>query len=118
MKIQTLFDLLRTSQDLLLAFDGVMTVPQLVSRLEKLKRSDVDGLLEDVESLRDAVDTGLTDTIEMSGYQVSGDDNPDDLQDALNALSDLDLPEGESGEKKPENQPPVAQDVNKENSSG
>lgn len=117
MKIQTLFDLLRASQNLLLAFEGVESPAQLVSRLEKLRRGDAESLLEDVEDLRDAVDTGLSDTIEMSGYQADDNDlpeSPTDLDGALDAFPELDGLESDLSQDATGNGPPAAQDVNKE----
>ena len=114
MKIQTLFDLLRASQDLLLAFEGVVTKPQLVSRLEALKRADLDDLLADVENLRDAVDAGLNDTIEMNGYVADGDDTPDGLDEALKAFPELDHPQSNPPTNETDNDNPVTQDVKEE----
>jgi len=124
MKIQTLFDLLRASQDLLSAFDGVENLPQLVSRLEKLKRRDPSGLLPapeellaDLESLRAAVDDGLTDTIETGGTLSDNEELPDgsdSLDGALSAFTELDDPESGGGQDAPGDDAPVAHNVNKE----
>jgi len=118
MKIQTLFDLLRASQNLLLAFEGVESPAQLVSRFEKLKRGDVESLLEDVDDLRDSVDAGLSDTIEMNGYQADGNDlpeTPSEIDNALDAFPELDGLESDLSQDAPGNDPPAPQDVKKEN---
>ena len=109
MKIQSLFDLLRASQDLLFNFEGVETAPQLVSRLEKLKRPAPDELLADVENLRDAVDELLSDTLEMSGSLTSSDEEPDSLDGALDAFPELDGLEDEPQQDAPGNELAVVQ---------
>ena len=114
MKIQALFDILRASQDLLFNFEGVETAPQLISRLEKLKRPSPDELLADVENLRDAVDELLSDTLEMSGSLASTDEMPDPLDGALDAFPELDGLEDETQQDAPGNKPTVVQDDKQE----
>lgn len=109
MKVQSLFDLLRASQDLLQAFDGVDSAPQLVSRLQDLKRTNLEDLLADIENLRDAVDSGLSDTLELSGFQADGDESQDGLQEALDAFSNLDGPESETSSEEVETPYPATQ---------
>jgi hypothetical protein len=118
MKIQILFDIIRSSQDLLSAFEGVESPAQLVSRLEKLKRSDVEGLLADVENLRDSVDECLSDTIETGG-SLAGDlsDASEELDGALSAFPELEEPDEGSSQDATGNNPPVTQDVKKENTT-
>ena len=116
MKIETLFNLLQASQNLLLAFEGVEKPAQLVSRLENLKRADVEGLLEDVDALRDALDVGLTDSIEMSGYVPGADDTTDGVLDsALNTFPELDGLEDEPQQDAPGNNSDDTQASKKEN---
>lgn len=73
MKMQTLFDLLEASQDFLAIFEDVSNVAQLVSRLERLKRLDVEGVLEDLDALRVATSNALEDNIELGGSLGSAD---------------------------------------------
>ena len=93
MKIQTIFDLLGASQDLLSFFDGVETPSQVVSRLETLKRGDVVGMLDDLNSLRMSVTATFSDTIELGGSLSSEEEGSDDIESALSDFPDLDLSE-------------------------
>jgi len=100
MKIQELFDLLAASQDFLTIFDGVESPSQLVSRLERLKREDVEGILQDLNALRLATENALAANLELGGSLGDDDDDPTDLEDALG-----EFPEFASDDEDPNVQP-------------
>ena len=118
MKIQILFEMIRSSLDVLSAFEGVESPAQLISRLEKLKRIDVEGLLADIDNLRDAVDECLSSTIETGGA-LTGDmaGDSEELEGALDAFPELQDPDEVSSQDATSNDTPVTQDVKKENTT-
>lgn len=105
MKIQDLFDLLRSVDDFLSYFENVNTPQQLVSRLEQLKRQDPEGLFDCLEDLRMAEAAALEANLELGGALVSEPDESDDLLSNLAAFSETpDEPPSETttDEKTPE----------------
>lgn len=119
MKIQTLFDLLESAQDLLSYFDEVTTPQQLVSRLERLKRQDPEGILDDVLTLRACVDTALAAQIELGGSlgeTLTSDDKEPDKDDIEDLLANFpDSREEETPKDAPGNQPTNPSTPEKEN---
>ena len=79
MKVSSLFDLITDSRDLVQFFDGVDSKEQLVSRLERLKRMDVEDLYACIEGLRATITKTLDDTLEMTA--VLDEEEPDTLPD-------------------------------------
>ena len=90
MKIQDLFDLINAAEDFISFWNGVDGVDQMVSRLERLKREDPKGMVDDLNALRIAVDAALTANIELGGA-LSGDGEP--TLDTDDLLAGLDLPD-------------------------
>jgi hypothetical protein len=91
MRIQDLFDMLRSSDDLLSYFENVTTTPQLVSRLEQLKRQDPEGFFDCLEDLRMAVANALEANLELGASLPTEDDSNDifgDLNDFSKELDD------------------------------
>ena len=126
MKIQTLFDLLGSAQDLLSNFEDVTTPQQMVSKLERLKRQDPEGLLDDVLILRASLDAALTAHIELGGALTDDDSEPDSDVDKILAEFSKDPgeanpgganPNGVKSDETPDNQPTVASTPEKENST-
>lgn len=89
MKIQTLFDLLRDTQDILSFFDEVTNKNQLVSRLETMKRQSPETLLDTIEDLRISTSTALEEHLELGGT-ISDGDSQDNLLEELATISDPD----------------------------
>ena len=90
MKIQELFDLLTASQDFLGIFEGVESPSQLVSRFERLKRENVDGILQDLNTLRIATVSALEANLELGGtLGDTDDDEPSDLEAALSGFPEF-----------------------------
>lgn len=118
MKIQELFDLLAASQDFISIFDGVETTSQLVSRLERLKREDVEGILQDLNTLRLATGTALEANLELGGSLGDEDDEPSDLEEALDAFPEYATDDETEGEQT-KNETPATPSVapKKENST-
>ena len=84
MKIQELFDLLGAAQDFLTIFEDVESPSQLVSRFERLKREDVEGILQDLNALRFATVAALEANLELGGsLGDTDDDDPTNLEEAL-----------------------------------
>lgn len=92
MRIQELFDLIGAADDFLSLWHEVETTDQLISRLERLKREDPEGILDDLNGLRIAVSSALAANIELGGA-LSGDGEPvSDIDKALEGFRDLEEP--------------------------
>jgi spore cortex formation protein SpoVR/YcgB (stage V sporulation) len=98
MKMGTLFDLVSDTEDLLDYFDEVGTAEQMVSRLERLKKRDVEELLDTVESLRYSVGALREETLESAISPNDDDDEPESLASGLSEkeLEDLLHDDGET----------------------
>ncbi len=112
MKFRSFFDVIGDAKDVAEFFEGVETVEQMVSKLERIKRRDAEEFLVCVQSMKISVEQALEDTLEMGSTFEPGDE-PDE-GDEGNELSDEEFgdleneedetetaTEGES-EKKPE----------------
>ena len=66
MKVSSLFNLISDASDTIDFFEGVESAEQLVSRLERLKHTNTDELLECLDGLRSSTIEALEDTLEMS----------------------------------------------------
>jgi hypothetical protein len=96
MLIHQLFDLLGSSQDLLIYFEGVTSPAQLVSRLELLKHQDPSELFEDIEALRISTTIALKANIEIGGTLDTGDEREDEVDDLLKGLEGFPADEPEN----------------------
>ena len=106
MKIQELFDLLAASQDFLGIFEGVESPSQLVSRFERLKREDADGILQDLNALRIATVSALEANLELGGSLGNTDeDEPSDLEAALSGFPEFASEDDERETGNPPNEP-------------
>ena len=120
MKIQDLFDLLAASQDFLGIFEGVESPSQLVSRFERLKREDADGILQDLNALRIATVSALEANLELGGsLGDTDDDEPSDLETALGGFPEFTSEDDDEGSGSPQNEPAVnpSPTIKKENPS-
>ena len=117
MKIQELFDLLGTAQDLLSYFEGVQTPTQVVSRLEHLKHKDPEYFLEDLGALRIAIHSALSANLEMGGSLSSDDDVPDDLETTLDEFPDVEANLDTNSHPSPDDTQTPPSSENKENNT-
>jgi hypothetical protein len=100
MKIEALFNLLHDAQDLLSIFEGVEATPQMVSRLDRLKRGDApQDLLDSIEALRLSLSEAFNSNLEMDGA-LSGDGEDDDplADDLLDGLPDEDAAQADAAD--------------------
>ena len=83
MKVSSLFNLISDASDTIDFFEGVESAEQLVSRLERLKHTNTDELLECLDGLRSSTIEALEDTLEMSASrdEPGGDEEDDTLSD-------------------------------------
>lgn len=88
MKMRSLFNLIEDAQEISELFARVETPEQMVSFLERLKKSGATELLEGMQALRLSVHAVLEDTFELGGT-IGGDDD-----------DDFDADENEEGDEK------------------
>jgi len=81
MKVSSLLGVYNSARNLLDFFEDVQTVEQLVSRLERLKKTKQEELLDSIDDLREAAVVLADDTFEMGGS--STDDLEEDESDDL-----------------------------------
>jgi hypothetical protein len=81
MKVSSLLGIYNSTRNLLDFFEDVETVDQLVSRLERLKKTKQEELLDSIEDLREAAVVLADDTFEMGGSSTEDleEDESDDL---------------------------------------
>ena len=85
MKISSLYNMITDASDVLDYFEGVDSQDQLISRLERLKHSDIGDLMACIDGLRSSVSEILDESLEVSTIlnEIDGEDNTDDeLNDA------------------------------------
>ena len=92
MKIRSFFDIISDAKDVVEFFSGVETVPQMISKLERLKRHETDDLLICVESLKISIESALEDTLEMSG-DIDGDTEEEMNDSEFAEMTDTELAE-------------------------
>ena len=110
MRMQSIFDLITDSNDLLSFFEEVDTPEQLISRLERLKRKGADELMSCIAGLRHSVTSILDDTLEMS---PSLDDGADDEEGFPDLDPDKELDDLTQGTADVESQNPTTPEEEK-----
>jgi hypothetical protein len=96
MRIKSLVDLIRDSGDILDFFEGVDSVEQMISKLERIKKTEPEEFFANVMGLRITHAAILEDTFE---FQSSGtddelegdlldDDDEDDIEEPLEGIGD------------------------------
>lgn len=104
MKISSLFELIRSSNEVAEYFDGVDSPEQMVSRLERLKKAAPTELMEDVRALRNSVSMLLDDTLEMGRSVNDEDENEDEDEEDDLTMSDSEIQSLLDEDSKPENE--------------
>lgn len=90
MKISSLFNVIRNATDLAEYFDGVETSEQMVSQLERLKKSSSEEFLDDIKALKNSVSALLDDTMEMGRSIDDDEENQNPLDDEFSDLDEAD----------------------------
>lgn len=104
MKIKSLFDLVQDSRDIVDSFENVTSVEQMVSRLERIKRTEAADFLVLIDALKISLQGILHDTLEIGSSEMD-DDEGEDGELEMDGLSDEEIAslESESSEEpKPE----------------
>lgn len=96
MKISSLYNVITDASDVLDYFEGVDSPEQLVSRLERLKRSDTREMMACIDGLRGSISEILDESLEVStilGELEDKDDVDSELNDAeLDSLTSEEAP--------------------------
>ena len=100
MRFRSFFDVIGDAKDVVEFFDGVDSVEQMVSKLERIKRRDTEEFLVCVQSLKLSIDAAMDDTFEMGSSVEVNEDEPDLTEEEID---DLDKEE----EEKPAEEPPA-----------
>lgn len=89
MKLASIFDLITASNDLLEYFEQVESPEQLISRLERLKRTDPEDMANCILDLRMSIQACLDDTLEVSASMPTSDDTDASVGDIDEQLKQL-----------------------------
>ena len=96
MKISSLYNVITDASDVLDYFEGVDSPEQLVSRLERLKRSDTREMMACIDGLRGSISEILDESLEVStllGELEGKDDVDSELNDSeLDSLTSEETP--------------------------